>query len=46
MKSKRNGISTKNKWGSEKHLCGQGFSGPVVKSHGLTFCGFCGKEKR
>ncbi len=29
-----------------KHDCGDGFRGPVVRSHGITFCGFCGKELR
>jgi hypothetical protein len=26
------------------HYCGDGFKGEVIKSHGIIFCGFCGKE--
>ncbi len=28
------------------HYCGDGFKGRLVKSHRLTFCGFCGHEFR
>ncbi len=28
----------------EKHRCGNGFEGEVIRSHGIIFCGFCGKE--
>ncbi len=27
-----------------KHDCGGGFNGQIVRSHGIMFCGFCGKE--
>lgn len=30
----------------KQHNCGGGFKGYVVKSRGIEFCGFCGKEFR
>ena len=27
-----------------KHNCGGGYVGHIVRSHGIVFCGFCGKE--
>ena len=26
------------------HNCGNGFKGQIVKTRGISFCGFCGKE--
>ena len=26
------------------HYCGNGFKGQLVKTRGVSFCGFCGKE--
>ncbi|MCX6818958.1 MAG: hypothetical protein NT129_03075 [Candidatus Aenigmarchaeota archaeon] len=28
------------------HQCGGGFKGQIIKTHGIRFCGFCGKELR
>lgn len=28
----------------KKHSCGQKFYGRIIVSHGIAFCGFCGKE--
>ncbi len=28
------------------HNCGGGYTGQIVHSQGLEFCGFCGKEFR
>lgn len=28
------------------HRCGRGFTGAVVKTKGVIFCGTCGKEFR
>jgi hypothetical protein len=33
-------------WLRGRHWCGHGFKGWIVRSHGLTFCNLCGKEKR
>ena len=27
-----------------KHKCGNDFEGEIIESHGIVFCGFCGKE--
>jgi hypothetical protein len=27
-----------------KHDCGNGFRGEIIKAKGIIFCGFCGKE--
>jgi hypothetical protein len=27
-----------------KHNCGDGFHGEIVKAKGIKFCGFCGHE--
>jgi len=29
---------------SSLHNCGNGFKGQIVKTRGISFCGFCGKE--
>lgn len=28
----------------KKHNCGNGYYGHLIRSHGIIFCGFCGKE--
>ncbi len=28
----------------KKHKCARGYWGEIIKSHGIIFCGMCGKE--
>ena len=45
VSSPKFGVKRKAEWGSGRHWCGHGFRGWIVKSHGLTFCNLCGKER-
>lgn len=43
---KAKGTKRKAEWSVGRHWCGDGFRGHIVRSHGLTFCNLCGKEKK